>query len=391
MNQSKTGKPKSALTKNSERSLLDKVLNDIFERELAAYADSPSEKRADSQTTVKQTEVTVEAKAELPQANQTTQSNISNEHPAMQEFVETSQDRDLSTKEETGEEQETQQETQFEYGEYSDWSYETPRPWLSIAEAARMLGRSPRAVERSILGRWGNKLPEGWTGRKVRIDGQDEWRVVPPPGFRVKHSRKAYSTKETNEPQGAEQADIAEEVDNAFDCTAIEDLVTKESPAPQSGQPDSNEGNDMVYKNRKAEDPFTLEKLLQSASQVVEKELASFGLAVRSKRDKVDKNYEDLEATTIVIDRSDEVEKLLRELADCHRELADERRARLEEMRMMNELQSSIRLLEVNSRETRELKDDLVLAQTALREHKRVYNEFLALPWWKRLFVKNPS
>ena len=130
---------------------------------------------------------------------------------------------------------------------------------------------------------------------------------------------------------------------------------------------------------------------MQSASQVVEKELASFGLAVRSKRDKVDKNYEDLEATTIVIDRSDEVEKLLRELADCHRELADERRARLEEMRMMNELQSSIRLLEVNSRETRELKDDLVLAQTALREHKRVYNEFLALPWWKRLFVKNPS
>lgn len=390
MNQSKTGKAKSALTKNSERSLLDKVLNDIFERELAAYADSPSPKRADSKTTVNQTEVTaeVEAKADLPEANQTTQSNISNEHPAMQEFVETSQDRDLSTKEETSEEQ----ETQFEYGEYSDWSYETPRPWLSIAEAARMLGRSPRAVERSILGRWGNKLPEGWTGRKVRIDGQDEWRVVPPPGFRVKHSRKAYSTKETSEPQVAEQADLEEElVDNAFDCTAIADLVTKESPAQQSGQPDSNEGNDMVYKNRKAEDPFTLEKLLQSASQVVEKELASFGLAVRSKRDKGDKNYEDLEATTIVIDRSDEVEKLLRELADCHRELAEERRARMEEMRMMNELQSSIRLLEVNSRETRELKDDLVLAQTALREHKRVYNEFLALPWWKRLFVKNPS
>ena len=236
MNQSKTGKPKSALTKNSERSLLDKVLNDIFERELAAYADSPSPKRADSQTTVKQTEVSEQAKAELPQPNQTTQSNISNEHPAMQEFVETSQDRDLSTKEETGEEQ----ETQFEYGEYSDWSYETPRPWLSIAEAARMLGRSPRAVERSILGRWGNKLPEGWTGRKVRIDGQDEWRVVPPPGFRVKHSRKAYSTKDSNEPQGAEQADIAEEEDNAFDCTAIEDLVTKESPAPPSLQPDSN-------------------------------------------------------------------------------------------------------------------------------------------------------
>lgn len=390
MNQSKTAKPKSTLAKNSERSLLDKVLNDIFERELAAYADSPTEKRADSQVKTSQTEVALQTKAELPQATQSTTA-ISNEHPAMQEFVETSQDRDLSTKEAASEEQ----ETQFEYGEYSDWSYETPRPWLSIAEAARMLGRSPRAVERSILGRWGNKLPEGWTGRKVRIDGQDEWRVVPPPGFRVKHSRKAYSTKDTSESQSADLADLEEEkeeiVDNAFDCTAIEEQVTKVSPAPQSVQSGSNEENDMVYKNRKAEDPFTLEKLFQSASQVVEKELASFGLAVRSKRDKGDKNYEDLETTTIVIDRSDEVEKLLRELADCHRELAEERRARMEEMRMMNELQSSIRLLEVNSRETRELKDDLVLAQTALREHKRVYNEFLALPWWKRLFVKNPS
>src|SRR5208283_99293 len=70
------------------------------------------------------------------------------------------------------------------------WSYEVPRPWLSIEEAASMLGRSVRGVERSIIGRWGNKLPEGWQARRVRLDGNDEWRIVPPPGFRVKHSKK---------------------------------------------------------------------------------------------------------------------------------------------------------------------------------------------------------
>lgn len=390
MNQSKTGKPKSALTKNTERSLLDKVLNDIFERELAAYADSPVQKRADKTVETEEAPVSLATKTEVLKTEENTANQQSSEHPAMQEFVETSQDRDLKALDETSEEQ----ETQFEYGEYSDWSYETPRPWLSVAEAARMLGRSPRAVERSILGRWGNKLPEGWTGRKVRIDGQDEWRVVPPPGFRVKHSRKAFSAKASNETQDTAQADLGdiEEVESTIDCTTVETQTIKESPTQQSVQTGSNEENDMVYKNRKAEDPFTLEKLLQSASQVVEKELASFGLAVRSKRDKGEvKNYEELEATTIVIDRSDEVEKLLRELADCHRELAEERRARMEDLRMMNELQSSVRLLEVNSRETRELKEDLVLAQTALQEHKRAYNEFLALPWWKRLFVKNPS
>lgn len=390
MNQSKTGKPKSALAKNTERSLLDKVLNDIFERELAAYADSPVQKRADNPVDTPQAPVSLDTEAQALQTEETTLSQQASEHPAMQEFVETSQDRDLKALDETSEEQ----EAQFEYGEYSDWSYETPRPWLSVQEAARMLGRSPRAVERSILGRWGNKLPEGWTGRKVRIDGQDEWRVVPPPGFRVKHSRKAFSTKASNEAQETAQVESTdlEEVDSTIDCTTVETQTAKESPTAQSVQTGSNEENDMVYKNRKAEDPFTLEKLLQSASQVVEKELASFGLAVRTKRDKGEvKNYEDLEATTIVIDRSDEVEKLLRELADCHRELAEERRARMEDLRMMNELQSSVRLLEVNSRETRELKEDLVLAQSALKEHKRVYNEFLALPWWKRLFVKNPS
>ncbi len=70
------------------------------------------------------------------------------------------------------------------------WSYEVPRPWLSIEEAANMLGRSVRGMERSIIGRWGNKLPEGWQARRVRMDGTDQWRIVPPPGFRVKHSKK---------------------------------------------------------------------------------------------------------------------------------------------------------------------------------------------------------
>lgn len=136
---------------------------------------------------------------------------------------------------------------------------------------------------------------------------------------------------------------------------------------------------------READSGFSLEKLLQSAGKMAQKELASFGLAVRNER-----HHDDVEHATIVIDRSDEVEKLLRELSETRKELADQRRMHLDDLRVMHEMQSSMRLLEVNARETAELKQDLGYAQKALLEHKKRYEEFVALPWWKKIFRKLP-
>ncbi|MBX9668093.1 MAG: hypothetical protein K2X93_10765, partial [Candidatus Obscuribacterales bacterium] len=93
---------------------------------------------------------------------------------------------------------------------------------------------------------------------------------------------------------------------------------------------------------------------------------------------------------TIVIDRSDEVERLLRELAEVHKELAVERRARLDDLRLISDMQSSMRLLEMKSSQTSTLKEELALATTTLKEHRLQYQEFLSLPWWKRLFRRLP-
>ncbi|MBI5174911.1 MAG: hypothetical protein HY986_18635 [Candidatus Melainabacteria bacterium] len=310
---------------------------------------------------------------------------------------------------------------------YSDWSYETPRPWLSIDEAASVLGRSSRAVERSILGRWGNRLPEGWSARLVKIDGadQDQWRVIPPPGFRLKANRKtatvtteieSEASKATEEQEAQAQTDsvlqtkVETNTKEGDDCQegTNRDLTDRKnqaqgettvrtestgaaSPAKGKASHKSKEEDEMSYKTSR-DDSFSfgpLEKLFQSASRIAQKELASFVNSGRKERHELYKP--NLEATTIVIDRSDEVEKLLRELADCQRELAQERRARMEDMRLINEMQSSMRLLEVNARETRQIKEDLIDAQTALLEHRKQYQEFLKLPWWKRLFHKKQA
>lgn len=130
----------------------------------------------------------------------------------------------------------------------------------------------------------------------------------------------------------------------------------------------------------------SLEKLFTSASKLAQKELASF---VKGRKEKTEVFHAPVE--TIVIDRSDEVEKLLRELAQCQKELAVERRARLEDLKLINEMQSSMRLLEDHCRETRTLKEELVEAQVLLIEHKKQYQEFLQLPWWKRLFHKKQA
>src|SRR5271167_4196936 len=60
-------------------------------------------------------------------------------------------------------------------------------PTLTVKEAALVLGKSVRALERSLLGKWGNRLPDGWTATKKMIDGKDAWQIVPPPDFRYEH------------------------------------------------------------------------------------------------------------------------------------------------------------------------------------------------------------
>jgi hypothetical protein len=299
---------------------------------------------------------------------------------------------------------------------YADsWSYEVPRPWLTVDQAASMLGRSTRGVERSILGRWGNHLPEGWAARRVRIDGVEEWRIIPPPGFRIKHSRRETNRREAraenqnqhqreelgeNHIQDVEVSPLSGAAETTRDTQAeklAENTATKSQERKMAPTP-----KPAVAAPSSQNEPFSLEKFLQSAGKMAQKELASFGLAVgpvnEPRRHRATRSNNelsgiidaDIEHATIVIDRSDEVEKLLRELANTQKELAEQRRMHLDDLRLMQEMQRSMLLLEVNAKETGELKQDLSYAQQALKEHRSQYQAFLALPWYKRLFRKTP-
>lgn len=296
---------------------------------------------------------------------------------------------------------------------YADsWSYEVPRPWLTVDQAASMLGRSARGVERSILGKWGNRLPEGWTARRVRIDGVDEWRIIPPPGFRIKHSRRETTRREASVENHAEhhpehQAEShIEDVDASPISDCAEATTDKQAGKPAEKTATQSQEKKMATTTNPAvaapssiSEPFSLEKFLQSAGKMAQKELASFGLAVGPVSDQSTRRNRnelagivdaDIEHATIVIDRSDEVEKLLRELANTQKELAEQRRMHLDDLRLMQEMQRSMLLLEVNAKETGELKQDLSYAQQALKEHRSQYQAFLALPWYKKLVRKTP-
>lgn len=299
---------------------------------------------------------------------------------------------------------------------YADsWSYEVPRPWLTVEQAASMLGRSTRGVERSILGRWGNHLPEGWSARRVRIDGVDEWRIIPPPGFRIKHSRRETNRRDNNANSSATtcanssarsgaHAGIGDSNIEDVEASPINSTTETHGSAKETEKTDKTASksqekkmaatpNTAVEAPSSVSEPFSFEKFFQSAGKMAQKELASFGLTVRPTNERTDKNGivdADIEHATIVIDRSDEVEKLLRELANTQKELAEQRRMHLEDLRLMQEMQRSMLLLEVNAKETGELKQDLTYAQQALKEHRSQYQAFLALPWYKRLFRKTP-
>lgn len=372
-----------------EPSLLDRILTDIFERELAAFsedkpeakfADKPEVKKANPKAEKQKSLDKVIASGGVAGLDKIELTEPVSEPAIMEETAETEETETMSSFTDP-------EDDPYAESEIDNWSYEVPRPWLSLKEAASMLGRSERALERSILGRWGNRLPEGWTARKVKIDGQEEWRIIPPPGFRVKHSRhhgNARVGKPETETETEEWTDNdgegPENLDDAPFFYDVEDV-------PESKTVRKVEER-QVAQSRDFVEPgtFSLEKLLQSATKLAQKELSALALpATRSRKERKDSD----EHTTIVIDRSDEVERLLRELADCQKELAQERRQHMEDMRLMHEMQNSMRLLEVRAVETRELKDDLVLAQQALVQHRTQYQEFLALPWWKRLFHKN--
>ena len=297
---------------------------------------------------------------------------------------------------------------------YADsWSYEVPRPWLTVDQAASMLGRSTRGVERSILGRWGNHLPEGWSARRVRIDGVDEWRIIPPPGFRIKHSRRETNRRDgkdtntdTSTNSSARTGTHAGNGDNNIEDVEASPITSSTETLSSVKQTETNKTasksqekkmaatpNSAVESPSSVSEPFSFEKFFQSAGKMAQKELASFGLTVRPTSERTDKHGivdADIEHATIVIDRSDEVEKLLRELANTQKELAEQRRMHLDDLRLMQEMQRSMLLLEVNAKETGELKQDLTYAQQALKEHRSQYQAFLALPWYKRLFRKTP-
>ncbi len=305
---------------------------------------------------------------------------------------------------------------------YADsWSYEVPRPWLTVEQAASMLGRSTRGVERSILGRWGNHLPEGWSARRVRIDGVDEWRIIPPPGFRIKHSRRETSRRDgtstntntntntsanTDKNSSVGTSTHASTGDSNIEDVEASPITSSTEPSSSAKQTETNKTasksqekkmaatpNSAVESPSSVSEPFSFEKFFQSAGKMAQKELASFGLTVRPTSERTDKHGivdADIEHATIVIDRSDEVEKLLRELANTQKELAEQRRMHLDDLRLMQEMQRSMLLLEVNAKETGELKQDLTYAQQALKEHRSQYQAFLALPWYKRLFRKTP-
>lgn len=262
------------------------------------------------------------------------------------------------------------EEADTEYGD-SEWSeeegpvlvYDVPRPALTIDEAATILGKSIRAIERGISGKWGNRLPEGWKARKMKIDGQDEWRIIPPPNFRVRHSK-------VRPPR-------------------TEDMTSKTSQKPESTSPPPTSARTTVA--RTEESPglldndslfgFSFNNLLQTAGKRAKTELAKAAeYAIETT----------MEYPTIVIDRSDDVELLLRELAEARKELSEERRMHLEDLRIMAEMQGSMRLLELKSSQTATLKEELLEVTRTMQEHRRQYQEFLALPWWKKMFRKAP-
>ncbi|HEY9773406.1 MAG TPA: hypothetical protein V6C81_06315 [Planktothrix sp.] len=176
---------------------------------------------------------------------------------------------------------------------------------LTVKEAALLLGKSIRALERSLSGKWGNKLPDGWSAAKQLINGTEEWVIYPPEDFRYEHVLEGLRKPNEHSIQRIQAEDLLRPLRHHFEAESLQ-----------------------------------------------------------------------------------EVHGMLRELAGAHRELAEQRKLHIDDLHTLMELQSSMRLLEVNSGETAKLRAELVEAQKDLIGLKNQYKEFLALPWWKRLFKR---
>lgn len=195
---------------------------------------------------------------------------------------------------------------------------EEPSLTLTLKQAAAVLGKSLRALERSLIGKWGNRLPDGWTARRVATASGYEWRICPPPGFKLRQLA-------TDKAGGAPEIEESE----------------------QTGL-----------------------SLSGSARQLW--------------------GFQDEDGlSTVVIDRTDEIERLLRRLVEVQMELNEERRQHLEDLRLLAELQGSIRLVEAKAAETSELKKDLALVRGEFTDLKARYQELANLPFWKRLFFRS--
>jgi hypothetical protein len=232
---------------------------------------------------------------------------------------------DLQQEAANQENQETLETNNYSGEGLSESGYDIPRPALNLQQAAAILGKSLRSLERSIIGRWGNKLPDGWSAKRISAGNGQEWRIIPPPGFRLR------------------------QVNSQSDGAAIYEEAENEDMNSYSGAADGPK-----VKRRL---PWRPEN-------------------------------QSLESPAIVIDRGEEVEHLLRELVQAQKQLADERRLRMEDLRLITQMQGSMRLLEMNANETQKLKEELTYAKSEFKVLKDEYIAVLNAPWWKRLFNK---
>ncbi len=293
------------------------------------------------------------------------------------DFSESALESEESFEEEYEKETEEEQEESAWASDEREYPYEVPRPALTLDEASYVLGKSIRAIERSIQGKWGNRLPEGWQARKMKIDGESEWRIIPPAGFRIRHtvSNTVGTKSNISEPEAVESSQYDSRIDEATDCEPLEENGTTESSTAVATTGDKSGGLKLPGFN------FSLEGFLNSASNKAKTELVRASNGV---------NDLDMDHPTIVIDRSDDVERLLRELANTQKELAEERRQRMDDLRTLSQMQSSMRLLEDHASQTSILKEELVETREALKLHKEQYQAYLKLPWWKKIFKKAP-
>ena len=217
---------------------------------------------------------------------------------------------------------------------------------LTLQEASAVLGMSVRTIERSLSGRRGNKLPEGWSACKVKTGDSEEFCLIPPSNFNL-HK-------------------LGRNLNKSGSAGSVESFKTESS----LWQVSNNESG--------VRNPF-------SQGRSFADEISS-GYRGRLEKSRIRAGKSGT-PSTVVIDRSNEVEILLRELLAAQKALAEERRVHLDDLRFVGKLQGQVRLLESSTSESARVKTELELNKQELKELKDEYNRLISLPWWKRLFA----